>query len=271
MSFNSKYKGREVEELLDKVKEGNLDTLKLSFSVVDLISFINRVKDDPTGLLTFPISSDFIEALENNNKVIIPYDIEDISSGSYTLTGHVTKDDELNFTLPINNGDIIYCKNLKISRETPFLNGNSLSIINIINKQDKLISGENISTINGESLLNGRDITIGQRVNKIDPEGMLNKEAVFGLEWGQIHVISHPVLNLKVNILAPGKSYAEASVIFKLSSLRGIIDGLSGVIWANGINPLNSLKEGILYELSISATTIGGETQYNGILVPFNS
>lgn len=268
MSYNSKYTGAEIENLLDKVDKGNIDTFKLSLTVKTLKSNVGMEHS-----ISLPIS--FIEALEKDNKVIIPYDDTQNSKGYYTITGHITSDDKLNFTLPINNGEILYCNNVQLNREFANLRGTDLRLINIDNKQEVLKSGINISTINNKSLLNGGNIEVGPIVTEIIPTGTMYLSAAFPMRWNNIYIIKNPIKNLTINYNAtnlPDSVYAESSVIFKLSSIGEIsIFNNSDILkWANGNNPLKDLQVGILYELSISATKIGDDYYYSGILVPFN-
>ena len=271
MSFNSKYTGAKIEEFLDKINSGEVGTYVSNIDVITLLGVIDIHKHNPSGAPQIAINGDLLSAIENFNRITIPYSNSRADLGYYTITGFVSADSKLSFTLPINEGKVIYCNSCPVNLSNPSINAKFLDIIDLYNKQDKLISGVNISTINGQSLLEGEDLTIGQPVVNVLTSGILNKEATFNIQWGKIHIIPEDVSNVNItNRTLPTSDYVESSVIFRLSSLGDFnLFGNVPINWPNGINPLSTLEINVLYELSISATTIDGIIVYNGILVPF--
>lgn len=271
MSFNSKYTGAKIEEFLDKINSGEVGTYVSNIDVITLLGIIYTYKRNPSGAHLIQINGDLLTAIENFNRITIPYSNSRADLGYYTITGFVSSDSKLNFTLPINEGKVIYCNSCPVNPSDPFINAKFLDVIDLYNKQDKLISGVNISTINGKSLLEGGDLTVGQPVVKVPTSGILAKEATFNIQWGKIHIIPEDVSSIVItNRSLPTSDYVESSVIFRLASLGNFnLFGNVPINWPNGINPLSTLEINVLYELSISATTIGGTIIYNGILVPF--
>lgn len=95
----------------------------------------------------------------NANKVILVRESTDSSyKGVYVLNGYA--EDMLYFSIVDTNGETIYCDGIDYSDDYVVIPGSSLHIRSFDDKQDKLKSGTNIKTINGESILGEGDITI---------------------------------------------------------------------------------------------------------------
>lgn len=92
------------------------------------------------------------------NKVILVRESE-ISDykGVYVLNGFA--EDLLYFSIVDSQGNILYCNGTNYT--DTYIDGRTLHLQDWWKKQDALVSGENIKTINGESILGSGDITVG--------------------------------------------------------------------------------------------------------------
>ena len=164
------------------VRRDNLSTIAISGSYEDLqdkpvyitdfdvLSLYNLVTN-PDDIISIQSSNQAItDALAANKIVLVPYAIDDDSfSGYATLVGYV--EDLLYFKVITDSYEIIVntsFNGVEISR-------NDVNIRRWSDKQNKLISGTNIKTINGESILGSGNIII----NATDP---ITEDTVS--EWG---------------------------------------------------------------------------------------
>lgn len=154
----------------------------------------------------------------------------------------------------------------------------------ISGKQDKLVSGTNIKTINGQSILGSGNIVIeggsggGSSSGESSSKEVVNiySDTIDVLEPNKIYIFESSSLIFNIDYIEePSDSYAEYSVIIGAESSVGTDDSTSptitlpsGVEWANGVTP-DLTKKGI-YELSIvwwSGMMNGG---YNAVLTRFD-
>lgn len=159
VDYNSKYSGEQVEALLDQVASGNAgggggginEVYIADFTRESLINGMNNgtnVECDVRAL---------VEAM-NANKVILVREAEDSSyKGVYVLNGYA--EDLLYFSIVDSNGNILWCEGTDYIY-SQFIEAHSLHERSWYSKQDTLVSGENIKTINGESIVGEGDITI---------------------------------------------------------------------------------------------------------------
>lgn len=152
MSYNSKYTGAQVEGLLDQVASGSADVYVADFTMESLKNGMNNSKQidcDMQALIT---------AL-NSNKVILVRECEDSSyKGAHVLNGYV--EDLLYFSIVDTAGDVLYCNGTDYTNTPNYIDGQTLHVRRWDDKQDTLVSGKNIKTINGESILGSGDITV---------------------------------------------------------------------------------------------------------------
>jgi hypothetical protein len=126
----------------------------------------------------------------------------------------------------------------------------------IINKQDKLVSGENIATINGESLLNGNDIEI-ITVYKVIDHG--TNDTTYTLTPNIFHkwdIVN--TLNLTLGAEETGITN-EYLFQFKSGSEGTSLSLPSNIVWINNEVPI--IYPNCLYQVSIFnnlATICGG-------------
>ena len=113
----------------------------------------------------------------NANKVILVREGEDsLYKGVYVLNGFA--EDLLYFSIVDTSGNILWCEGTDYM-SSQYIDGQSLHIQNWHDKQDTLVSGENIKTINGESILGSGDITISGGSG----EGGSGSSGGGGMEW----------------------------------------------------------------------------------------
>lgn len=142
-------------------------------------------------------------------------------------------------------------------------------ITSIANKQDKLISGTNIKTINGVSVLGAGDIKTPAptKVSELEnDEGYVKADALETItdaseisvtcESGRIRQ-GNNIMTLAIGCSATDDSQAvEERMIFSTgSSVEGIT--VTGVSWANGDTP--SFKANKVYEISVSYVPLLGK------------
>lgn len=150
--FNSKYSGEQVEALLDQVASGSADVYIADFTMESLTSGMNngvQVDCDMQALV----------AAMNANKIILVREGEGSDyKGVYVLNGYA--EDLLYFSIVNAMGYILWCEGTTYIDGTLSIDGTSLHLQRWDEKQDTLVSGENIKTINGESVLGSGNITV---------------------------------------------------------------------------------------------------------------
>ena len=105
----------------------------------------------------------------NANKIILVREAEDSSyKGVYVLNGYA--EDLLYFSIVDTYGSILWCEGTDYIN-LQYIEAQSLHERNWGNKQDTLVSGENIKSINGESVLGSGDITISGGSGEQGPKG----------------------------------------------------------------------------------------------------
>lgn len=150
--YNSKYSGEQVEALLDQVASGITEVYIADFTIESLRAGIyngTNVDCDLQGL---------VDAM-NANRVILVRENEDSSvRGVYVLNGYA--EDLLYFSIVDTSGNILWCEGTDYLT-LQYIDAQSLHERSWGSKQDALKSGENIKTINGESILGSGDIAVG--------------------------------------------------------------------------------------------------------------
>lgn len=151
-------------------------------------------------------------------------------------------------------------------------------------KQDKLVSGENIKTINGESILGSGDITIesggGKKVVSGSDMGnditlKPNEIVLYVATIDNINVNGFEITPFNIESANPYNGYYdEYCIVFKTGIARP--DGSStfsltlpsNVLWANGSIP--EIEANTEYELSITRRAFSSTTYFfKAVLTPF--
>lgn len=105
-----------------------------------------------------------IQAMNANKVILVREGTGSAYKGVRVLNGYA--EDLLYFSIVDVFGEIIYCDGTDYLNNDSFIEGSSLYKRNFDTKQDTLVSGENIKTINGESIVGSGDITIEGGVNE---------------------------------------------------------------------------------------------------------
>lgn len=146
-------------------------------------------------------------------------------------------------------------------------------------KQDKLVSGENIKTINGESILGSGDIEISGKVSVITQ----TSSGIEALQPNVITIITKPLAGIYIDDFVISSSlHDEYTVIFSTGGLEPEAPSITlpdYVLWANGSVP--TLEWHTVYEFSITRDFLtivpeGGlneveQNVYKAVLTPFKA
>lgn len=150
--FNSKYTGQQVEDILDQVASGGGNEVYIAdFTRESLRKGIydgTNVECDMRAL---------VDAMNANKVILVREDKDSSYKGVYVLNGYA--EDLLYFSIVDTYGSILWCEGTDYINYQ-FIEVHSLHERNWGSKQDTLVSGENIKTINGESILGSGDIEI---------------------------------------------------------------------------------------------------------------
>ena len=154
----------------------------------------------------------------------------------------------------------------------------------MLNKQERLVSGTNLKTINGQSLLGSGNITIegggggassggGMKIVNCGT-GFIEIDAA---EPNTIYVSTHNDTSGGLGIygfIPPTEAYAEYIFIFQIGIVPSGLDVPEFVLWPNGVMPelpAPTAQQGTTkFELNISASLIeGGSYIYKAVLTHF--
>lgn len=150
--FNSKYTGQQVEDILDQVASGGSNEVYIAdFTRESLRKGVydgTNVECDIRAL---------VDAMNANKVILVREDKDSSYKGVYVLNGYA--EDLLYFSIVDTYGSILWCEGTDYIN-SQFIEAHSLHERNWGSKQNTLVSGENIKTINGESILGSGDIEI---------------------------------------------------------------------------------------------------------------
>lgn len=99
-----------------------------------------------------------VAAMNANKIILVRESTYSDYKGAYVLNGYA--EDLLYFSIVLHQGDVLYCEGTGYGDYQQFIDGRTLHVQSWADKQDILVSGENIKTINGQSLLGSGDIAI---------------------------------------------------------------------------------------------------------------
>jgi hypothetical protein len=192
----------------------------------------------------------------NANKVILVREAEDSSyKGVHILNGYA--EDLLYFSIVDSTGNILWCDGTNCT--DTYIDGKTLHLQDWWKKQDTLVSGENIKTINGESIVGSGNITIGGSGSAQLP---LNS-VIINLRGSSLAIPSGKVTELILLqtgggtfALSADKKVGEDNVwvirfsisIDNLGIYQVVADEGYSIKWANGVAP--TFEKGKHYELS---------------------
>lgn len=200
-----------------------------------------------------------MEALVRHKVILVPYEIADnaIVKGYCTLVG--CYEDLLYFKVITEYSELI----VETSLDTQYIHSGEVTKRNWYDKQDALVSGENIKTINGESLLGSGDITIsgggGASGSAQLPANYISSNIAQGclIPSGKVTIFSIPqtegvTMRLSTVDMESGKDSAWVIRFSIGADNTGAYvveseDNFS-IKWANGIAP--TFENGKYYEMS---------------------
>jgi hypothetical protein len=151
MSYNSKYKGAQVEELLDLVANGEVDNVYVTdFTFYDLFDVFHSEGEASKAA---DIAS-LLAAAQANKIIIVPISSEAKSGCVANMDVYYDEDIELWFYYYNTRIE------LRLSTDSQEITFDNVWMEDI---QSALISGENIKTINGEDILGEGDIELATK------------------------------------------------------------------------------------------------------------
>lgn len=163
-----------------------------------------------------------INAIQANKIILIRRDYG--FSGVHVLNGYV--EDLLYFSIVDELGVIIYCEGTPYTSAYNYIDGQTLREVSAHTKQDRLVSGANIKTINGESILGSGNLSISggssaANVQAVDTGDVLDDVNV---EYATTAYVDNKVANINLTAYAT-TTYVDGLVGDINSVLESIING----------------------------------------------
>lgn len=242
--FNSKYTGQQVEDLLDQVASGNAGGGITEVYIADFT--MESLRDGINNEQQVECDMQALVAAMNANKIILVREsaFSDYK-GVYVLNGYA--EDLLYFSIVDSYGDILRCEGTDYS--SPYIDGRDLYFLHWWDKQDTLKSGENIKTINGESIVGSGDMVVG-KITYFSEEDTL--ELSPGVVWIRTRMVVNSVQI--TSFASNNKPFEEYAYYFSTGT---IADGSAvklilpdGVKYANK-EIFDALESDTHYELSV--------------------
>ena len=144
----------------------------------------------------------------------------------------------------LNTNELVYFKG---HAKATYMSDGSTVEDGISKKQDKLVSGTNVKTINGESIIGEGDIVIsaGSELTSVDWEDIQNKPEISITDVGDLKINSNASVDIKgeygINLI--GTIYFDT----ENSDYDGIVKNNTQLNWnSNGIQLIDSNDDGIL-------------------------
>ena len=258
--FNSKYTGEQVEALLDQVASGNAgggggggnEVYIADFTIASLREGIYDGIDVECDIQAL------VEAM-NANKVILVREDEDSSfQGVYVLNG--CAEDLLYFSIVDTTGNILWCEGTDY-KFSQYIDADSLHERKWDSKQDTLVSGENIKTINGESIVGEGDITIAGGSGDKGDKG----------DKGDTGVGVQSVKQTTTSNVDSGYNVVTVTLTDGTTSTFSVKNGSKGSTGANGTNgvSVSSVKQTTISSAD-GGTNVVTVTLSNGTTSTFN-
>lgn len=218
-----------------------IETYVADFTMESLINGMNNgshVNCDMQALVT----------AMNANKIILVRECADSSyQGVYVLNGYA--EDLLYFSIVDTSGNVLYCDGTDYVYNKSYIDGRALFYRSWDDKQDALVSGENIKTINGESIVGSGDMLVSKITYFSEGDIIELSPNVVWMRRGSV------VNSLQITGFASnGKDYEEYAYHFYTGT---IADGSAvklilpeGVKYANK-EIFDALESDTHYELSV--------------------
>lgn len=201
-------------------------------------------------------SQGIANALAANKRVLVPYEISDnvFFRGYAPLVGYVE--------------DLLYFKVItdtyEIYVETTFNNneivGREVTLNSWYKKQDELISGTNIKTINGESILGSGNLVIEDGTYIWDFNGS-ESGSITQDQWDALQRADNILISNSGAIMAPQMAIkAESQIVMYLIATNGLTDWNLMIITISSDLSYQTFIQGATYIKSGGLKTINGES-----------
>lgn len=242
--FNSKYTGQQVEDLLDQVASGNAGGGITEVYIADFTmeSLRNGLRN---GAQVQCAMQELVAALSANKVILVRESEISDYKGVHVLNGYA--EDFLYFSIVDTSGGILWCEGTNYTDE--YIDGRTLHLESWPDKQDALKSGENIKTINGESIVGSGDMVVGKITYFSEEDSIELSPGVVWMRRGSV-MNSVQITGFASN----GKDYEEYAYHFYTGT---IADGNAvklilpdGVKYANK-DIFDALESDTHYELSV--------------------
>lgn len=193
----------------------------------------------------------------NANQVILVREGEDSSyKGVYVLNGFA--EDLLYFSIVDSSGNILWCDGTNYT-DASYIDAQTLYLHSWWEKQAALVSGENIKTINGESIVGSGNITISGSGSAQLPLNTVIKilnGSTLAIPSGKVTELAFLQTGGGTFALSADKKFGEDNVwvirfsisIDNLGIYQVVADEGYSIKWANGVAP--TFEKGKFYELS---------------------
>lgn len=266
MGYSSKYKSSEIEGILDSVggkqdaisdlatiREGAAKgatavqpgDLKKEVYIADFT--MESLRDGIYNGTNVDCDTQALVTAMNANQIILVREGEDSDyKGVHVLNGYA--EDLLYFAILDSSGNILWCEGTSYG-DSRYIDGSTLHSHNWWEKQDALVSGENIKTINGESIVGEGNVIVG-KIAYFSEEDTL--ELSPGVVWMRTRMVVNSVQI--TSFASNGKSYEEyayhfcTGTIAEGSAVKLILP--DGVKYANK-EIFDALESDTHYELSV--------------------
>ena len=273
--FNSKYTGEEVEALLDIVSQGGSGGGEVQKTTEAEILAMGFTKNQGTITeVKMNGESKGTSGVVDLGTVITAH--QDISGKANTkdlavvATSGSYNDLSDKPTIPTTLSQLTQSASYRTVTDTEKSTWGS--------KQDKLVSGTNLKTINGESLLGSGDIAISSGGSSSKEVAEAPVEMMGGplminfanapMQPNKVYVASSKINGIyNLSIATPTENHAEYMLIFSTDSIIETFAFPDNIRWANGVVP--TIEINACYELSIAATKMNGEYVYKAVLTKF--
>lgn len=291
--YKSKYSGEQVDALLDQVANGGTSggggggvavevdpifsaSAAAGITASDIAGWNNKVdKVSGKGLST----EDFTVALKQKLEGLSNYDDTELSDAVETLRGDFDELVSGDTTTAIKtfNEVIAFLDGIQDSQD---LSSIIASIEQqIAGKQDKLVSGTNIKTINGTSILGSGNIVIeggsgGGSSSGGGKEVVYTSDETLLAEPNKVYISYYPGaagVRLTIDFAETDAIYEEFNVVFMLTGIGGESD-VSLVLpdnlkWPNGVAPTPEADKWM--ELNVVKIDADGDVTWNAVLTIF--
>lgn len=208
-----------VEDVATVATSGSYEDLTnkpVCIADFDVLSLIELAENANEGIQVNKQA--IIDALATNKIILVPYEISDntVYRGYASLVGYV--EDLLYFKVITETYEII----VETRFDTADILGQEATLRDWFNKQDQLISGTNIKTINGESIVGSGDIVIEDSTYIWDLDGS-NSGTITQDQWDALQRADNILIRGDGNINTPQYvDKTESSIFIALAMHVGL-------------------------------------------------